>query len=138
MDNKLYKLFISHAWRYSEDYDRLAQLLKKTVDIDVRIQSMYRYDVLHPANPGDRKLLLQLLEEQIKASQGVLLFARIYIMNRQWGQAIIELAQKHRKPLIGIIQQGHEKAIRELQKVVHKLVDWNDHEIINSIKSLSA
>jgi Thoeris protein ThsB, TIR-like domain len=137
MGKKLYDLFISHAWRYSDEYDRLAQLLKKTKDIDVRIQSVYRYDVLNPANPGDRDLLLQLLEEQIKASQSVLVLARLYIMNRQWAQAIIELAQKHHKPVIGIKHQGHERVANELQQVVHKLVDWNSTEIIDSIKNLS-
>ncbi len=54
--NKTYNIFISHAWRYSEDYYRLVEMLNNAPYFKWRNYSVPQHDpVLDPEDETDRK-----------------------------------------------------------------------------------
>ncbi len=134
---KMYDLFISHAWRYNESYDRLVEMLIHASGFDVRIHSAYKFDMLNPNRPGDKPILLKDLEDQINPVNCVLVISGMYAGYREWIQAAIDIAKKHDKPIIGVKPPGRQQVPPELQDAANTLVNWESDEIIDQIKTLS-
>ena len=62
-DLKTYDLFISHAWRYHEDYDRLVTLLNNAPNFKWRNYSVPRHD---PKIDPDTEVGFRKLKEELK------------------------------------------------------------------------
>jgi hypothetical protein len=133
---KIFDIFISHAWRYSEDYDRLMSMLKQIPHLNFRIHSAYRYDTLHPGNPGDKIILLEQMEQQILSANCVLVITRMHFFFRDWIQWTMDYAKKHNKPIIGIKSPGVGDIPDDISNKAHVMVNWDIEKIIQEILSL--
>jgi Thoeris protein ThsB, TIR-like domain len=134
---KIYDLFISHAWRYNETYDRLVEMLKCASGFYGRIFSVYKYDMLQPNNPSDKELLLKDLERQINPVNCVLVISGMYAADKEWIQAEIDIARKKGKPIIIVTPQKSEHVPGEVQDAANTMVRWNSISIVDKIRSLS-
>ena len=134
-DLKTYDLFLSHAWRYNEDYYRLEKMLKEASLFYWRNYSVPSHDPLIDPNTyiGKAKLT-ELLDRQIKPVNCVLILGGMYAAYSEWILKEIEIAQKYRKPIIGIYPWGQINMPVAVQNAATELVNWNTSTIISAIR----
>lgn len=113
---KTYDIFISHAWRYNDDYYRLVNILNGAPNFKWRNYSVPQHDpVLNPDDPSDEKTLFIELEQQIKPVNCVLILCGMYVTYSKWIQKEIEIALSYKKPIIGIKPWGKKKSLLPYQ-----------------------
>ncbi|MDO8874271.1 MAG: TIR domain-containing protein [Methanoregula sp.] len=137
---KNHNLFISHAWRYSEAYSRLEDLLKiarqtPSMKFNYRNYSVPKHDpLIDPKTPIGFRKLKAALDSQISPASCVLIISGMYVAHRPWLQIEIDIANKYEKPIIGIIPRGQINIPLEVQRVAREMVGWNTESIIKAIR----
>lgn len=136
---KNYRIFISHAWKYGADYDKLISLLNSTPYFSYYNYSAPKEKPLNlPNTTRDlSKEIAEQLENKIKNSQCILVISGMYYNNKEWMQFEIETAIKYNKPIISIIPWGNSYTPTDLQKVSKIQVGWNSSSIVNAIRTYS-
>jgi hypothetical protein len=137
---KNYNIFITHAWKYSEAYHRLEDLLKTArqtprLKFNYKNYSVPKHDpVIDPKTEVGFRKLKAALDSQISPSSCVLVISGMYVAYRPWLQIEINIAKKYGKPIIGIIPRGQTNIPVEIQNVACDLVGWNTDSIVTAIK----
>lgn len=128
-----YKLFISHSWKYDEDYRRIIDFLNKA--------NYFRYSNF--SCPFDNPLdcfrhtdneLTQRLEQQIAPTQVVLVVSGMYVAYSKWIQKEIDIARYYNKPIIGIKPWGNINTPMAVSSVANEIVGWQTDSIIEAIR----
>jgi hypothetical protein len=132
---KTYDLFISHAWRYNEEYYRLVDILKAAPYFYWRNYSVPEHDPkVDPDSDFGKRTLLIGLDNQIKPVNCVLILAGMYVTYSYWINKEIELSQKHYKPIIGIKPWGQINVPKVVQDAAIEMVSWNTDSIVSAIR----
>ncbi len=131
---RTYDLFISHAWRYNDEYYRLEELLREYSYFNFRNYSVPEHD---PIDFESVKELVMKLDEQIRQSSVVLVIGGMYCKYRKWIKKEIEIAKKYNKPIILIEPYGSKKIPSIVENNANKVVKWNTKSIIEAIKELA-
>lgn len=131
---KTYDLFISHAWKYNNEYYNLTELLKECNYFKFRNYSVPEHD---PIEFKTKMELSNQLEEQIRQSSVVLLISGMYVKYRPWIKKEIEFAKKYNKPIIAIIRRGAVKIPTEVELNATKIVGWNTASIVSAIREVT-
>lgn len=135
---KTYDLFISHAWKYNEDYYRLEKMLNNTALFKWRNYSVPEHKPLvDPNSQVGRNKLLNLINIQIKPVNCVIILGGMYALHSDWILDEIKFAQKYNKPIIGVYPWGQKKMPLIVQKTANELVGWNSSSIIGAIRDWS-
>ncbi len=136
---KDYKLFISHAWKYGDDYKRLTDLLDNASYFSYYNYSAPKEKPLNlPNTTRDlSKEIAEQLENKIKLSQCVLIISGMYYNYKEWMQFEIDTAIKYNKPIISIIPWGNTNTPIELQNISKIQVGWNTSSIVEAIRKYS-
>lgn len=135
---KTYDLFISHAWRYNEDYYRLVKMLNEASNFKWRNYSVPEHDpVLDPDDPEDRETLIEALKRQVRPVNCVLILCGMYVAYSFWIQKEIDIAQEYEKPIIGVKPWGQEKVPQAVTDVAKEIVGWNTDSIVKAIRKHS-
>lgn len=133
---KTYGLFVSHAWRYHDDYDRLVELLKKAPNLSWRNYSVPRHDpAIDPNSEVDFEKLKSALREQIKPVSCVLILAGMYAAHSRWIDVEIGLADEYSKPMVGVRPWGQERVPQAVQDHVKELVGWSTDSIVEAVRN---
>ncbi|WP_300303128.1 TIR domain-containing protein [Ferrovibrio sp.] len=86
---KTYDLFVSHAWRYNDDYYRLVKLLEDASNFYMRNYSVPKHDpAIDPNTQAGKARLKAALEAQIRPVNCVLILAGMY----RWMLATMSVA----------------------------------------------
>ena len=133
-------IFISHAWRYDEDYYRLESLLEKEKedplsDFDFKNYSVPKHDPLIDPNTeiGKRKLT-ELLDAQIKSTSCVIILGSMYAHYSYWIQKEIKIAQSYpNKGIIAVYPWGQSNMPVSVQEAADFIVGWNTKSIVDAI-----
>ena len=128
---KTYDLFISHAWRYDDDYKRLVSLLQAAQLFKWRNYSVPRHN---PLDANNTRRLRQSLGRQIRPVNAVLIISGMYVNYRDWIQYEIDAAQYYNKPIIGIRPRGAERIPKAVQRDARIMVGWNTKSIVQAIR----
>lgn len=132
---KTYDLFISHSWKYHNEYNRLVRLLNETRNFKWRNYSSPQHDpVIDPNTHVGKEELIRELKEQIRPVNCVLVLSGLYVSYSEWIQKEIDIAKDYDKPIIGIKPWGREKVPRAVQEAADEIVGWNTTSIINAIR----
>lgn len=138
----LYKLFISHAWKYDDLYNTLEKKLNQ-YEKDSGYNFIWtNYSVprakplLDPNSSHNDKELTEALDEQIRQASCVLIIAGMYVPYKKWIKKEIEIAQKYNKKIIGIEPWGSERIPVDVQLAADKMVGWNTPTIVKTIQEL--
>ena len=136
---KTYYLFISHAWRYHDDYDRLVNLLNVAQVADPGFAWHNYSSPLHnPAVDPDTEVggraLRRELEQQIRPTSCVLIISGMYVPYSYWIQTEIDIAQSYSKPSVGIRPRGQERVPLVVQQASNEMVGWDTSSIVAAIK----
>ena len=100
---KTYNLFISHSWRYSDQYDRLVNLLNQRRYFSFRNYSVPPDDPIQGAG-GDAQLRRAIRNHMVPCHV-VLILAGVYATYSKWIDIEIDLAKEgftNPKPIIAI------------------------------------
>ena len=130
-----YRLFISHAWKYGDDYERLVSLL----------DNEYSFNWLNWSAPEDKpaipswmtvpdQVVAQKIAEKVNAADCVIVIAGMYAHYSDWIQAEMNIALHLNKPLIGVKPWGSEKMPQAVSQRTKEDVGWNTGSIIYAIK----
>ena len=131
---KTYDLFISHAWKYNDEYYRLVNLLNAAPNFRWRNYSVPEHD---PAIVNNSRALHEALMRQVRPVNCVLVVSGMYTNHREWIQAEISYAQSLDKPIIGIRPWGHQRVPVDVQDAAHTMVGWNTASIVSAIRQHS-
>lgn len=135
---KTYDLFISHAWKYNDDYYRLVEMLNSAKNFKWRNYSVPEHDpVLDPDDPDDKETLTEELKQQIRPVNCVLILSGMYVAYSDWIQTEIDIALSYNKPIIGVKPWGQERVPKAVSDVAKEIVGWNTSSIISAIRKHS-
>ena len=135
---KDYRIFISHAWRYGDEYKRLTELLDKAPLFSYYNYSAPKEKPLFPAgNPHTKKYIAQKITEKIRPAQVVLVIGGMYAAYSDWMQYEIDEAIRMGKPVIGIRPWGQIVMPTYVTNNSDIIVGWNANSIISSIRDFA-
>lgn len=127
-----YRIFISHAWNYNDEYYRLEKMLTEYSNFDCRNYSVPKHDPLDSSEKLTKKLL-----DQMNPVHVVIILAGMYAAHSQWIQFEINEAVRLGKPIVGVKPWGQERVPQTIQNASNVIYGWNVGPIVESIRSLA-
>lgn len=128
---KTYRVFISHAWTYNDEYYRLVNMLDTAPRFSWKNYSVPEHD---PKHTRTNKQLVQALYDQIKPTHTVIILAGMYVPYSDWIQKEIDIALELKKPILGIVPWGSEKIPKAVQDAADEMVGWNTNSIVSTVR----
>lgn len=126
-----YNIFISHAWRYHDSYDRLVSLLNAAHYFSWRNYSVPRHD---PVIANNSSALRRELDDQIRPAQAVVILSGIYVSHSDWIDYELVKATQWNKWIIGVRPWGSQRMPQRVQDSAHRIVGWNTSTIVEAIR----
>ncbi len=136
---RTYNLFISHAWKYGSEYERLVGLLDGAPGFSYNNYSAPKHKPLHNLDSTDvtKKLeIKQAIDRKISPASCVLVISGMYVAYREWMQYEIDTAVRMNKPIIGVKPWGAERVPTAVSTVATEMVGWNTSSIVSAITKL--
>lgn len=127
-----YNLFISHSWTYSDEYNRLINLLRSKPYFDFRDYSVPQNDPIH--NAANTYQLKEAIRRQMQPASCVLIMAGVYSTYSKWINIEIELARSMNKKIIAIEPFGSERTSTVVKNAADEIVKWNTDSIVSAIR----
>ncbi len=128
--SKQHKIFISHAWRYNEDYERIVSFLNDS-GINYKNYSVPKSDAYPPGTDLDVAL-----KEQVRQASVVILIGGMYAHYSEWINYEIDIAKSYNKKIIGVRPWGSERMPLVVQNASDRIVGWQKNSIVSAIKEL--
>lgn len=130
--SKQYHIFISHAWKYTDDYNTIVKWLNES-DLSWSNYSVPEHD---PADANNTKKLKEALTKQINPSSVVIVISGMYAAYSDWIDYEIDEAVRLQKNIIGIKPWGQERIPKKIQDNATEMVGWNSSSVIDAVKKL--
>ncbi len=132
-----YNIFISHAWKYTEHYNKIVQWLDEAQDEGKFIWKNYsvpEHDPLVDPNSSVGKTKLKSeLNEQIRPASKVIILAGMYAAYSDWIDYELTTAVNMDKYIIGVKPWGQERIPTIITNNSDTIVGWNKDSVINAI-----
>ena len=129
----MYRIFISHSWNYSNEYDSIIDFLDKQ-GVDYYNHSVPKNDPVH--TNGTDKQLYDAIEAKIKGCSCVIILAGVYASYSKWINKEIEIDQKYRKPIIAVRYWGAARFSTVVMNAADRIVGWNSKSVADAIEEL--
>ena len=129
----MYRIFISHSWNYSNEYNSVIDFLDRQ-GVDYCNHSIPKDDPVH--TNGTDKQLYDAIDAKVRGCSCVIILAGVYATYSKWINKEIEIAQKYDKPIIAVRYWGAERISSVVQNAADKLVGWNSKSLADAIKEL--
>lgn len=126
-----YYVFISHAWRYHDDYDRIEKLLNNAPRFLWRNFSVPKHD---PAIANNVSALKKELDDQIRPTQAVLILSGLYVSHSNWIEYEINKAVAWGKWIVGVTPWGNQNVPKLVRDYADTIVGWNTSSIVEAIR----
>lgn len=128
---KIYRIFISHSWSYSEDYDKIEEFLDQE-GVKYYNHSVPKDDPVH--TNGTDKELYAAIEAKIKGCSCVIILDGVYSSYSKWINKEIKIAQEYNKPIIAVRPWGALKTSKVVTDAADVVVGWNAKSVANAVK----
>lgn len=138
MDESIYDIFITHAWRYHDDWTRLSDLFDRSLGSSWRNFSVPWYDpALDPNTEIGRQRVHLWLEQQIAPTCGIVLLSSVFESKsaRKWVVLEVELARKYQKRIVGVPTYGAAAMAPEAAQLVDAQCAWDPAQIIAALQA---
>lgn len=135
---KCYDIFLSHAWRFHDDWKRFSGLLDKS-EIAWRNFSLPWHDpAMNPNTEAGGRFIRVFLESQIIPVHGVVLLTGVHAIPsaRRWFDMEVEMARAHNKPLIGIPAIGENVVPDEVKGLCDACCEWDARQLLSTIDKI--
>jgi hypothetical protein len=132
-EQKIYRVFISHAWECNDDYKRFVGML----DSDPQL-TWQNYSVPEEVTLNVKTGRLEdQLHDQIGPAEIVVILSYMQLDHRYWIQKEIDIAQQMNKPIIGIAPWKKERVLDMIQSAASEIIEWDTQSIVDAIKKHS-
>lgn len=132
-----YNLFISHAWKYSEDYNKVVDWLNEAQNegtLTWRNYSVPEHDPkIDPDSSSGKKQLKEALKPQISSASKVIVISGMYVSYSDWIDYEIDTSVDYGKYIIGLKPWGQERIPQKVQDNADIMVGWNKKSLIDAI-----
>ena len=132
-----YNIFISHAWKYSEHYNKIVQWLNEAQSdgkLTWRNYSVPSHKPLTDQNTTVSETTLKNeLKQQISPASKVIILAGMYATYSNWIDFEIATAVNYGKYIIGVEPWGQERIPNKVSNNADITVGWNKNSVINAI-----
>lgn len=138
---RTYDIFISHAWRYHDDWTNLSNLLDSCKGLKWRNFSVPWYDpALDPNTELGAKAVRSWIDGQIRPVMGMVLLDSVYAVKstRKWLELEVELARTYAKPVVALPARNADGVAAEVAALSDAVVTWEPIAIIDKLESLGA
>lgn len=135
-----YHIFISHAWRYGSEYDRLVSLLDNAPYFSYLNYSAPKNKPLQNLDSTDVRTKSDIraaIDRKIAPCSCVLVISGMYAVYREWMQYEIDTAKRMGKPIIAISPWGGKVMPLAVSQAATKIVNWNTDSIVSAIRQYS-
>ncbi len=126
---RVYKVFISHAWSYNDDYYRIEKWLNEAPNFLWANLSVPKHD---PIATGEQ--LSKELNNQMRPADAFVILAGMYVSHSDWIQYEINFARRIGRPIIGIQPWGSTLVPKAVQSGADEIVGWNRDSIVGAIR----
>lgn len=128
----MYRIFISHSWSYSEQYDKVESFLQQ--------EGIWYYNHSVPKNDpihinGTDKELEEALDAKIRGCSCVIILAGVYSTHSKWINKEIAIAKKYNKPIIAVEYWGAERTSTVVKNAADIIVRWNAKSVANAVRN---
>ena len=134
---RMYDVFITHAWRYHDDWTQVCALLDHAPGFKWRNFSLPWHDPAMDTNSEvGRKFIYDALETQIIPVNAVILLAGVYAVKsaQRWLDLEIEFARKHKKPIIGLPAIGSTEVPLPVGSSCDKVAVWDSASLVRALQ----
>jgi len=133
-------LFLTHAWRYHDDWTHMVNELNTQGVRSWRNFSLPWYDpALDPRTEEGGKVVRWNLETQIIPCHAVLLLAGVFrqLGCRKWVGMEIEMARRHAKPVIAVPAWGSQDIPSDVSELADTEAGWDGGAIMTLSRALA-
>lgn len=132
-----YRIFISHAWKYGDDYIRLVNLLNNAPNFHYMNYSAPKEKPLfEEGTPLNNKKIATAITNKIKNTQVTLVISGMYVNYKDWIKYEIDESKRLGKPIIAISPWGAKKMPTYVSENATTTVKWNISSIVKAIRCL--
>ena len=121
-------LFLTHAWRYHDDWKRMVEVLNAEGVRAWRNFSLPWDDpALDPRRPEGGQVVRGQLETQIIPCHAVVLLSGVYDQpaSKKWVEMEIEMARRHAKPIIAVPSWGATEVSPDVRRLADVVAPWD-------------
>lgn len=132
----MYDIFISHAWRYHDDWTRMGELLDGYAGLKWRNFSVPWYDpALDPNTELGSQFVRRWLEQQILPTCGVILLSSVWNSKsaRKWLELEVSIARAHHIPIVAVPVFGEQDLPPEAVPLADAVCAWDPRQIIAAL-----
>jgi hypothetical protein len=134
---KTYNIFISHAWKYTEHYNKIVQWLNEAQSegkFNWKNYSVPQHDpLIDPNTQAGKKKLKEELEGQIKPASIVIILSGMYAAYSDWIDFEIDTAVSYGKYIIGVKPWGQERIPTKVSNNADIMVGWNKSSVVDAV-----
>ncbi|WP_435099361.1 TIR domain-containing protein [Halarchaeum sp. P4] len=130
-----YRLFVSHSWDYSDEYENLTDLLDEANHFEYTNYSVPEEDSIDADT--DEELEEELREGQIKPASVFIALAGLYSSYSDWIGREIRIAEDENKPILGVEPWGSDSTSDYVERHADRMVGWNTDSIVEAIRDMS-
>lgn len=123
-----YRVFISHAWEYSEDYWRIVRFLNEAPRFAWENLSVPEHD------PVSTEELEYALRNQMRPADVFLIIAGMYATRRYWIDWELQFARRIGRPIIGIEPWASQRTPIAISSIARECVGWNGASVVRAIR----
>ena len=127
-----YNIFISHSWRYGDQYNSLLGLLNSNPYFSYKNYSVPKDDPIHYA--ANASQLKEAIRRQMQPASCILILAGVYANYSKWINIEIGLAKEMGKKIIAVEYWGAEHTSSVVKNAADVVVRWNSGSIISAIR----
>jgi hypothetical protein len=136
---KNYHIFISHAWKYSDEYNKVVSWLNEAQNDDELTWSNYsvpEHDpLIDPDTTVGKKKLKEMLKNQISPTSLVIVISGMYVAYSDWIDFEIDTSVSYSKYIIGLKPWGQERIPSKVSDNANVMVGWNKSSLVTAIKN---
>jgi hypothetical protein len=128
-----HKLFISHAWKYSDRYKRAVEFLNGASNFkwsNYSVPEDKAFEGMSSEQLGEQ------MQRQIRPVQCVVIVSGMYVNHSGWIQYEMNFAKLIGKPILGIKRWGEQRSPQSVIDCADEMVAWNSASIVAAIRRL--
>lgn len=129
----MYRIFISHSWAYSSQYDKVEEFLHQE-GINYYNHSVPKDDPVH--SKSDKELRVA-LDAKIRGCSCVIILAGVYASYSKWINIEIELAKLYNKPIIAVEYWAAERTSKVVKDSANTIVKWNAKSVAQAVRDFA-
>jgi hypothetical protein len=130
LEDRPYRVFVSHSWKYSEQRERIEKFLDGEDRLDWHNFSVPEDNPMEFEDTND---LRQQLYRQVGQANVVVVVAGMYVSHSEWIEEEIAMAEHFGKPIIGVRPNGNKRLPAVVKEAADEIVGWRQLPIVNAI-----